>query len=398
MDEFSYLLKVDEEEILQTWAATGGLVATKNTKIYPKGTLFRIDASDGSGVSSAVLHNSILYVIQTYRVNPSQGQFPINWEIMQVDDITGQKTAIEGIQLPFFGILPAKYSPSFTPDNNFLPYQDSEVIFDSGGVNITDEELEIILTPIGFPFVTFDDVEYTKDQICKYMIKPALQRYFSYRPILQREPGLVTTQGGKFSVEFPKNAYACIPYYTVPGGSSMGAGSGGSPFSFYNEMRMTGMVGSGGRFGKGVHYFGKQVPGFVNMEWRNTMIDQMIANQGFLNFFRREKYDRVRDENGKYWATGFSTIGGNLNFIWLKASLNWDDVKWEDVENIARPMARIQILRNFGMLRGQIKQDVPGKLDEQLFLQRADAIEQKLEPIINSIGITGMYSVERGSG
>jgi hypothetical protein len=399
MDEFSYLLKVDEEEVLQTWAATGGLVATKNTKIYPKGTLFRIDASDGSGISSAALHNSLLYVIQTYRVNPSQGQFPIDWEIMQVDDVTGQKAAIEGIQLPFFGILPVKYSPAFIPDNNFLPYQNSEVTFDSGGVNISDEELEIILTPIGFPFVTFEDIEYTKDQICKYMIKPALQRYFSYRPIIERQPGgeVAYAMGSQFKVEFPKNAYACIPYYTVPGGSSPGASSG-SPFSYYNEMRMAGLVGSGGRFGKGIHYYGKQVPGFTGLEWRNTWIDQLMANQGFLNFFRREKYDRVRDKNGKYWATGFSTIGGNLNFIWLKASMNWDDVKWEDVENIARPMARIEILRNFAMLRGQVKQDIPGKLDENLFMQRADAIEQKLEPIIHSIGITGMYAVERGGG
>jgi hypothetical protein len=317
---------------------------------------------------------------------------------MNSDDITGQKAAIEGIQLPFFGILPAKYSSSFVSDNTFLPYQNSEVLFDSGGVNISDDELQTILTPIGFPFVTFEDVEYSKDQICKYMIHPALQRYFSFRPIIQREPGIVTSQGGKFEVEFPKNAYACIPYYTVPGGASMGAGSGGSPFSFYNEMRMTGMVGAGGRFGRGVHYYGKQVPGFVNMEWRNTMIDQMITNQGFLNFFRREKYDRVRDENGKYWATGFSTIGGNLNFIWLKASDNWEDVKWEDVENLARPMARIEILRNFAMLRSLVKADIPGQLDANVLMQRADAIEQKLEPLLKSVGLTGIYSLERGGG
>lgn len=401
MDEFSYLLKCDEEEVLQTLHAVGGMVATKNTKIYPKGTLFRIDASDGDGVSNAPLHNNILYVIQTYRVDPAKGQFPIDWSIMNIDDVTGQRAAIEGITLPFFGILPVKYSITFMPDNNFIPYQNAAVTFDSGGVNISDDELQIILTPLGFPFVTFDDIEYTKDQICKYMIHPALQRYFSYRPIIERQPGGATSTGGQFRVEFPKGAYACIPYYTVPGGSGMGGGAAGSPFAMYNEQVMYGGLAgmnAGGRFGRGVSYYGKQVPGFVGLESRNSRIDAMLANQGFLNFFRRERYDRVRDENGKYWATGFSTIGGNLNFIWLKASDTWDDVKWEDVENIARPMARIEILRNVAMLRSLVKSDIPGQLDANVMMQRADAIEEQLKPIINSIGITGIHSIERGGG
>jgi hypothetical protein len=400
MDEFSYLSKCDEEEILNSWWATGGLVATKNTKIYPAGTIFRVDASDGDGISKAPLHNALLYVQQTYRVN-GQTQFPIDWEIMNSDDITKQNVALEGIQLPFFKILPAKYSMLFTPDNDFLPYQNKEVTYDNGGVNITDIELETILTPIGFPFVNFDDVEYYKDQICKYMIRPALQRYFSYRPIIERQEGVSTSQGAKFMVEFPKDAYACIPYYTVPGGSGMGGGASGSPFAFYNEQMMYGGMGGmgfGGRFGRGVHYVGKQVPGFVGLESRNARIDAMTANQAFLNFFRREKYDRIRDENGKYWATGFSTVGGNLNFIWLKATMNWNDVKWEDVENIARPIARIEVLRNFGMLRSLIKQDIPGQLDATVLMTQADKIEERVDKILNSIGTVGIYGIERGGG
>jgi hypothetical protein len=50
------------------------------------------------------------------------------------------------------------------------------------------------------------------------------------------------------------------------------------------------------------------------------------------------------------------------------------------------------------MLRSQIKEDIPGKLDPQVFMQRADAIEDKLMPIINSIGITGIHAIERGGG
>ena len=50
MDEFNYLLKASEEEILNTWAALGELTVNKNTKVYTRGSVVRVDASDGDGL------------------------------------------------------------------------------------------------------------------------------------------------------------------------------------------------------------------------------------------------------------------------------------------------------------------------------------------------------------
>jgi hypothetical protein len=214
------------------------------------------------------------------------------------------------------------------------------------------------------------------------------------------QPGWQLAQGNEFLVPFPRDAYSCIPYYTVPGGAGGGANSG-SPFAYYNEQMMFGGMGGmgyGGKFGRGVHYHGKQVPGYVGLEWKNTQIDQMAANQGFLNFFRREKYSRKRID-GKLYAYGFSTIGGNLNFKWLCSSQNWDDIKFEDLEVLARPMARVEVLNNIGMLRALCKQDIAGKLDETVLTNKADKIEsEQIQPIIKSIGITGIYALGRGGG
>jgi hypothetical protein len=395
MDSFQYLLQANENEVLNTWLSLGGMTCNNNTKMYTAGSVFRLDCSDGDGLSSAPLHNSIIYCIETYRVD-NRILWPIDWSQMNIDDVKGIYSAIEGIQLPYFGILPGKWNASFLPDRDFLPYNNKEIGVDNGGITIEDDELEICLADIGFPFLNFTDVELTKNQITKFCVKPALQRYYNFRPIVIESPGGMYAQGNEFLIPFPEGAYACIPYYTTPGGAGAAASAGG-PFSFYNEQIMTGSMGMGGRFGKGVRYHGKQVPGFVGLGQRNAQLDALAVNQGFLNFFRREKYSR-KWIDGKLYAYGFSTVGGNLNFKWLCASYDWRDIRFEDLETIARPMVRSNVLNNFGMLRQLVKTDIAGQLDATVLTSQRDKLEENLKPILNSIGLTGMMAASRGGG
>ncbi len=396
MDIQSYLLKADEEEILQTWYACGQVVVNKDTKYYSKGSIVRVDASDGDWLSSAPLHNTILYVAANYAVD-NKNKFQIDWSVMGVDDINGIYTALEGVTVPYFVVLGAKWNSGLMPEKDFIPYSSENISIDSGDILISDDELETILTVIGFPFVMFNEAELAKNEILKYCIKPAMQRYFTFRPIIEEVPGNMVARGVEFLVPFPKDAYACIPYYSTPGGGRGGV-STGSPFAFYNEQVTMGGTGlGGGRFGKGIKYHGKQVPGYVGLGWQNGMLDQLAVNQGYMNFFRREKYTRKKID-GKLYAYGFSTIGGNLNFKWLKESKDWDDIKYEDLEPIARPMARIEVLRNFGLLRSFVKTDIAGQLDPTILLNMAETLETKVTSIINSVGLTGQLAIMRGGG
>ena len=396
MDEFNYLLNCDEETILNTWNALGSVTVNNNTKVYTKGSVVRINASkDGSELSKATLHNNIVYVCEDYRVD-NVSKFDINWEELSIDDVKGIHAAVQGVQLPYFGILPAKYSAAFIPDNKFIPYDDKEnkVVNDTGGINISEDELSTILTVIGLPLVDFDDLEYSKSQIIKFMIKPAMQRYFTYRPIIKEQGYGQIASGSEFLAEFPEGAHGCVPYYCVPGGGNPAAGNTGSPFAYFNELMFAGAGTSGSRYGRGLKYVGKQVPGYVNLNWQSGFLDQMAANQGMLNYFRREKYSKVKI-NGKLYARGFSTVGGNLNFKWLFDSKDWDDVNFEDLETIARPMARSEVLKNFVLIRTMVKTDIAGQLDASEFKSERERIETELGPIIKSIGITGILAVSR---
>ena len=398
MSKQEFLLNSNEDEILNTWFSLGEAIVNHRTKSYIRDMLYRVDCSEGDHLSTNPLHNKIIYCCEPYQVDGNR-KGPIDWRITTPDNVEGLRTAIEGIVLPYFLVLPAKWSSSFTPDANFIPFKNNngEILEDSGEVVIEDSELEILCGEIGFPFLSFQDIEYSRAEICRVCIKPAMQRFWTFFPDVREEPGsLYCAQGSEFLVEFPKGAYACVPYYTTPGGVMSGAG-GRNPFAFYGEQLMVGGMGYGGNLGKGIRYTGKYQPGFVGLDQRNALLDNLAVRQGFLNYFRREKYSRKRID-GTLYAYGFSTIGGNLNFKWLCGSKDWHDIPFELLEPVARPMAKSAILLQIGMLRQLVKTDIAGQLDPTVLTNLRKEIEEGLKPILNSVTVSGQFALMRGGG
>jgi len=397
-----YLLQVEQssydpkrlyaQEVLDTWASMGSLVVNKKTALYNGGSLVRIDCT-------GPLRDRMVYVLETYQVDNVRRQF-INWDTVTADNLDGMYAAQDGVTLPYFMTLKSKWMSDFYPTNDFLPFSSDDTVVDNGNVIIEDDELELIMADMGFPFVTFQDVEYSKAEICRVCIKPALQRFFTFFPIVEEQPGYeIGAIGSEFLVPFPKNAYACVPYYTTPGGASSMNGAG-NPFTFYNEQLMTGGRGMGfgaGGLGKGVRYTGKMNPGFVGLQQRNAWLDKLAVQQAFLNYFRREKYKRKKID-GKLYAYGFTTIGGNLNFKWLCQSNDWSDIPFELLEPVARKMAKSAVLQQFGMLRQLVKADIAGQLDATVLTNQRKEYEEDLKPILNSAGVYGAMAIGRGGG
>ena len=63
MDGFEYLSTQDQEVIVNTWNAVGAFTVNKDTKVYSRGSIVKVDASNGDGVSNALFHNRIIYVL-----------------------------------------------------------------------------------------------------------------------------------------------------------------------------------------------------------------------------------------------------------------------------------------------------------------------------------------------
>lgn len=374
MSKLTYLLGLKDSpegraEIRDTWAALGKIIYNSNTKIYTANTIFKLDA-DG-----APLNGAILYCQGTYTVDGED--FPLlDWKTIKDEDAENLVSTYQGVMSPFFKILcKAEDIPTyedFPEDETLLPFAGMK---SSPIVDMSDDDLIVLLTELGVPFLRLDELEYDRDTILQYMVKPALDDYYSFFPIIQEETIGHYAGGAEFEIPLPKGAYGGILYYVL-GTSGASAGYGSGAFALYREQMMYGGTGNQGMFGHGLTYR-KQVPGFTGMA--SGMIDArlqgMQSAQGYANLYRREKYRKIR-KDGKLYAKGYSTIGGCLCAKWFLNSYNWDDIEFEMLPTV-RAHVKANILRNLGMLRSMIKSDLPGNIDFSVYQSRADSLDEQ---------------------
>jgi len=353
--------------IRDTWVLQGTMIASKMTRRYIKDNIFQVSCSEGKPLNGA-----LIYCLTDYEVD--NDVWPcIDWDQYEIEDIdTCFIGSFQGVQSPFFKLLLKKEDVDALAD---VPVNEDLDISgnDDGGVVIDDEQLGIMLTEVGVPFLRIDELEYTANAIKKYCLKPVFDTYFGFFPIIKEEVVGQMSGGSEFKKEFPPNAFAAVPYYVL------GAGGGSEfrgAFSLYREQMMYGGgMMSGGGFGRGVSYR-KPVPGFVGLQQGDANMNMRAAQQGYVNYFRREHVRSIK-ENGKKYCIGYSTVGGSVNVKWLCCSYDFDDIKFS-IRTDFRNLGKAAILRNLGMLRALVKSDVPGAIDFSLYNSRADSLEQKV--------------------
>jgi hypothetical protein len=367
VDYLLSLVGTRNDIIRDTWVLQGTMIASKMTRRYIKDNIFQVSCSEGKPLNGA-----LIYCLTDYEVD--NDIWPcIDWDQYEIEDIdTCFIGSFQGVQSPFFKLLLKKEDVDAlanVPVNEDLDISGN----DDGGVVIDDEQLGIMLTEVGVPFLRIDELEYTANAIKKYCLKPVFDTYFGFFPIIKEDVIGQMSGGTEFKKEFPPNAFAAVPYYVL------GAGGGAEfrgAFSLYREQMMYGGgMMSGGGFGRGVSYR-KPVPGFVGLQQGDANMNMRAAQQGYVNYFRREHVRTIK-ENGKRYCIGYSTVGGSVNVKWLCCSYDFDDIKFS-IRTDFRNLGKAAILRNLGMLRALVKSDVPGAIDFSLYNSRADSLEQKV--------------------
>ncbi len=367
VDYLLSLVGTRNDIIRDTWVLQGTMIASKMTRRYIKDNIFQVSCSEGKPLNGA-----LIYCLTDYEVD--NDIWPcIDWDQYEIEDIdTCFIGSFQGVQSPFFKLLLKKEDVDAlanVPVNEDLDISGN----DDGGVVIDDEQLGIMLTEVGVPFLRIDELEYTANAIKKYCLKPVFDTYFGFFPIIKEDVIGQMSGGTEFKKEFPPNAFAAVPYYVL------GAGGGAEfrgAFSLYREQMMYGGgMMSGGGFGRGVSYR-KPVPGFVGLQQGDANMNMRAAQQGYVNYFRREHVRTIK-ENGKKYCIGYSTVGGSVNVKWLCCSYDFDDIKFS-IRTDFRNLGKAAILRNLGMLRALVKSDVPGAIDFSLYNSRADTLEQKV--------------------
>jgi len=382
MDKTEYLLSIDKEEVYKTWKALGSLTVDSNVSYYQKDTLFKVNI-DGN------LKDALVWCKYSYVVDRENGFDQIDWENVQPDELDGTIYLMQGVASPNFKVVQKAADFNSIDDSsidltNFVPFNNPHI--STSSIKISDEDYRICVSELGIPFLREEEIEYNRDTIIDICIKPAVDMYFSYYPIVIDES--LGYKQGEWSAEYHSFkddpdaiAYKGITYLTNGAGAAGGGWAAlSTPMAFIREMSMSGGgYGTNSIFSGGLNYR-KRVPGFTGMsagEAVQTALIGQAANQAIYNQNRRE-YDRDIYINGKKYLHGWSTSGGYLNVHWLCTSNNFDRVPFTMKSVYLRRLCTAFALRNIGMLRALVPNEKVNKIDYSLYNTRADAIEEKI--------------------
>ena len=388
MNKLDYLLSIKDtnpREIFDTWVSFGELTVTNKTKFFAKDTIFQV-GEEGS------LKNAIIYCKYAYTVDPTEGYESIDWATATVDTVAGYVYFYQGVVSPNFQILltPDEYAAidkTADTSSSFIPFANNSGHAKTSSVSISDEEYHIIAAELGIPFLHEEELEYSRDTIIDICIKPALDQYYAYFPIVIDEAVPNVSPGQEYLVEYhtfdedpSAIAYKGIPYITTGYGTGQSAQFGTGAFSFMREMYTSGGYCGGGSFGfgRGLSY-NKPVPGFTGRSDGSFMSSWILgraAQQGYINYTRRE-YERDIYKNGKKYVHGYATNGGSLNIHWLCMSTDYARVDYWMLPEV-RKLCTANALRNIGALRSLIKPADNNPIDFSGYASRADSLEQKV--------------------
>ena len=382
MNRLDYLIKkrqTNPEIVRDFWAALGEIEVSNRTRAYTKNTIVKIKVDDYENQELLPpLADALVYVVNDYVVNKENPL--INWDGLTLDSTNSIIKTVNGIASPTFKVILTKQElDSITSEINYdidlsLPEQENK-----NEIIVSELDMKNILAETGVPFLRYEELEYSIDQVKEICVYPALQEYYTWFPRIKEQAYGHVGAGHQFRVEYPENAFFCIAYYTL-GQTGLSAGSSNA-FSYIMEnsgFYGTGIGGGGSRFAGGVSYH-KQTPGYTGaggMQVRNVY-EAMAARQGIVNKGRIEHIINEFGDDGKQYACGFTTVGGALNFKWFLFDRDFNHIPFYDQTKV-RQLCTAYALRNLGMLRALVKTDVPGNLDFSIYLNRADKLEDKI--------------------
>jgi len=223
---------------------------------------------------------------------------------------------------------------------------------------IPENIIQQVLSEVGFPVVTFEDLKITEQDVDNLFIYPAMQKYFAYNPIKTRT-----------SYNLQPNVKVEIPFlddYTfgvLSARVSTLSASNQAPhgkFNFFEDHWRR--VQGGGNVYDNPYYT------------RAVKLSEQAANMSYISL---SKAGSMEIDHKNRVLKGHSNIGGELVVTWAKCSHKWADVRFEhefDVIDLAKAYA----LRYFGMLRLQIDANTGVTMNGDSFITRADNIEEKI--------------------
>lgn len=343
------LRNLTPQQIRDVWIGGGRALANQVLPTYySEGALYRID-STGTNLDGAIVYC-------TQRLHD-----PFPWNAFHILNGVIQHQTTHLIP-PQFVLL---VLPSDVPDETTVPpipgYDPLDEDPDPPTVDIPDYELERILLEAGVPFIRFEELEWSKEQIKYLILRPVIEEFYKWFPIVRAQVYSVTTE---FSIPFPANANGVKRVLGMHSLRTIFA-SYQNPFLYAYELTQGAFFG-----GIPSTIFGSHR--YTRHHAFPTMLSERSMRQAILNEFQRIEWRaQERVLKGYY-------MGGNLLQVeWTYLSDRWEDIPLRRRDEV-RKLACARALRAFGMLRSQANPEGAQVIDYQGFLTRADKLEEEV--------------------
>lgn len=224
-------------------------------------------------------------------------------------------------------------------------------------ISIQESDYKEILVEVGYPVVSEEDLEFSREDIKDLFIFPAMREYFIWFP-KEKETSISIT--GKFEVPFPDNQT-----YGIIDSRLNTTASGGAVTSspFMNELIFNARSNSStGKYGTKNDY------GFSEVNYTER------AERRAVNDY--SKSYKISVDNSEKKVYGYTNVAGELIITWAKYSDNFDDIPFRRKSEVL-DLAKAKTLKGFAMLRGQMNTDIGVEFDAAVFEDRARDLEEK---------------------
>jgi len=227
-------------------------------------------------------------------------------------------------------------------------------------INIPDTDFKQIMSVMGYPIVTLDDLGIEREDIDDTIIAPAMYYYFTWFPKISEETFEIGTY---FDIDYPRNTiFTAIDVRINP---NMRIGGARSQSPLVNEFQVRyGGTGRKRMWGTDNDY------GYIYVKKYEEL--ERVASVNSIKTFNYNVNDTTRK------VTGYSSTFGTLQVKWAEQSLDWSEIPLYRKKD-ALEICQIYLLEFFGNLRNQAINGIPVEMTGEPLLQRASEMRERLE-------------------
>jgi len=355
MTKLEFLLQSTPNRVRDTWAVYGSTVFGPAQTEFAKDSIFQLQ---GTGT---IWDNALFFVTEDIHLSS-----PFNWVDYTFDDET--KGTIKNnnaiIHPSLYCVLSAtKFTAITDPvDLSFVAFAALDT------VEISDEQLNMILLEAGVPFITLQEIEYNRDTILNLMVKPAIEEYYRWFPLIEIIGKPITNS---IEIPLPPHIKHVLYAYVIPGFVTSQYDIKNPINRYYDEVVLNTQVG--GAFSAPYQMMGRR-QGFADVTGLTTHIMGRALRQGIINYGNRT---RLRYDIVNRVLKGYSNTRGIAEVVGAIVSYKWEHIPYTRQREV-RELATAKVLRSLGALRTLSSDKLQGNLNGDKYIERATELEKNI--------------------